>query len=122
MTRKLPEWIGKTDDTKIPPRVKLRIFERYDGRCNHCHLLIVGKLLPNYDHIIALANGGRNCESNIQLLCTACHPDKSREDVREKSIFYKKKVRRLKLKRRRLIPGSKGSGFRKRMDGTVERE
>jgi 5-methylcytosine-specific restriction enzyme A len=32
--RSIPEWIGKTPDSKIPPRVKLRIWERYEGRCH----------------------------------------------------------------------------------------
>lgn len=122
MSRSLPEWIGKTDDTPIPPRVKLRIFERFNQRCNNCNLLIVGKLLPRYDHIIALINGGQNRESNIQLLCSGCHDDKTKGDVRDKSNIYNKRIRRLKLHNRKLIPGSKGSGFRKRMDGTVIRE
>ncbi|MEI3853595.1 MULTISPECIES: hypothetical protein [unclassified Ensifer] len=27
------EWIGKTDDEKVPPRVRLRLFEQYGGVC-----------------------------------------------------------------------------------------
>lgn len=120
--RSVPEWEGKTDDTPIPPRVKLRIFERFNQHCNSCGLLIVGRLRPAYDHIIALANGGRNIESNIQLLCSACHATKTKSDVAIKSATYNKRAKRLKLKKRKLIPGSKGSGFRKKMDGTVVRE
>lgn len=122
MSRSLPEWIGTNDDTPIPPRVKLRIFERYNKTCCVCSRPVVGRLLPAYDHIVAIINGGRNIESNIQLLCSACHTAKTATDVAEKSAIYNKRAKRLKLKRRRLIPGSKGSGFRKKMDGTVVRE
>jgi 5-methylcytosine-specific restriction protein A len=33
MTREVPEWIGATDDAAIPARVRVRVFERYEGRC-----------------------------------------------------------------------------------------
>jgi 5-methylcytosine-specific restriction protein A len=33
MPRSVAEWIGKTDNTPVPPRVKMRIFERHNGRC-----------------------------------------------------------------------------------------
>ena len=34
--RTVPEWIGKTPDTPAPPRVRLRIFETFGGRCAIC--------------------------------------------------------------------------------------
>lgn len=120
--RSVDEWIGENDDTQIPPRVKLRIYDRCHGRCAVCTRLVAGSLLPVYDHIVALANGGENREGNIQLLCSVCHRAKTTEDVALKSATYNKRAKRLRLKRRRLIPGSKGSGFRKKMDGTVVRE
>lgn len=120
MARSVPEWIGKTDDTPIPPRVKIRIFDNNNKQCCHCNRLILGRLLPRYDHIIALANGGENRESNIQLLCSECHTEKTRQDTHTKSVIYKKRIRHLGIKpKRKLIPGSKGSGFRKKMDGTI---
>jgi 5-methylcytosine-specific restriction endonuclease McrA len=122
MPRKVAEWHGKSDDTPIPPRVKLRIFDRYDQRCGHCNLLIVGKLLPQYDHIVALINGGANRESNIRLLCSECHKVKSAGDVRIKSVTNRKRSRRLKIHKRNLIPGSKGSGWKKTFNhGWVKR-
>ncbi len=33
MTRTTDEWIGKTDDTKAPPRVRRRIFDAHKGIC-----------------------------------------------------------------------------------------
>ncbi len=123
MPRTVPEWIGKTDDTPIPPRVKLRIFEFFSGRCARCGNSIRGAILPRYDHKIALINGGENRESNLQLLCSGCHVDKSHSDVRQKSVVYRKRLKHIGIKKKkRLIPGSKGSGIRIRMDGTIWRE
>jgi 5-methylcytosine-specific restriction endonuclease McrA len=33
------------------------------------------------DHIVALVNGGRDVESNCQVLCHPCHEVKTREDL-----------------------------------------
>lgn len=122
MPRSLPEWIGETDDTPIPPRVKLRIFDRFNKACAECRRPVVGRLLPAYDHIKPLIGGeGRNIESNIQLLCSECHAAKTATDVAEKSAIYQKRARRMKLTRRHIIPGSKDSPFKKKLSGKVER-
>ena len=34
MPRSVQEWIGKTDDTPAPPRVRLRVLERFDRCCD----------------------------------------------------------------------------------------
>jgi 5-methylcytosine-specific restriction enzyme A len=120
MSRSLPEWKGKTDDTSIPARVKLRIFERHGGHCNGCTRRIGGTLSAQYDHIVPLIAGGANAESNLQLLCSECHKQKTGQDVAEKSVIYKKKIKRLGLKKKRsTMPGSRDSGWKKKMDGTV---
>ena len=112
MSRKVPEWKGATHDSQIPPRVKVRLFERFHGRCNHCGTRIVGGRLPAYDHITPLIGGGENRESNLQLLCSPCHGTKTKIDVAEKSKLYHKKVKAIGIRRkRRTIPG-------RRFDGT----
>lgn len=98
MSRAVEEWIGKTDDSAIPPRVKLRVFDRCGGRCAKTGV----KVRPGhfqYDHIKALKNGGENRESNLQLLCTDAHKVKTRDDVAEKS-----KVERVRKKHLGLWP------------------
>ena len=117
MTRKVDEWIADHDDQAIPPRVKLRIFEAYDKRCAVCTLPIVGKLLPAYDHIVALINGGQHRESNIQLLCVPCHAVKTKSDVAEKSRMYTKKIKAAGMKKK-----FSWGDFTKKMDGTVVRK
>ena len=56
MARSTEEWVGKTDDAKIPDRVKLRIWLREQGRCH----LTGRRILPSdkfeYEHVIELCD------------------------------------------------------------------
>lgn len=122
MSRALPEWIGATDDAAIPPRVKARVLERACGCCEDCGRAFSAHNPVEIDHCIALINGGENREGNLRALCRDCHGGKTRADLAEKSIVARKRAKHLGFApRKRLIPGSKGSGFRKRMDGSVIR-
>ena len=88
MSRSLPEWIGSTDNTPAPDRVRLRVFIKYHGRCPMCSR----PLQPGRwqcDHVQALINGGENRERNLQPLCDEpCHRIKTGEDVAQKSKTY----------------------------------
>ena len=83
--RSVDEWIGSSPDAPIPPRVKLRIWERCEGRCH----LTGWKIMPgdpfDYDHVKALCNGGEHRESNLALALRVKHRDKTAEDVAEKA-------------------------------------
>lgn len=85
MARSVPEWIGKTDDAKIPPRVKLRIFEREGGIC---HLTGV-KIQPgdewDADHKIPLILGGEHRESNLFPALREAHRKKTAMEMSVKS-------------------------------------
>jgi 5-methylcytosine-specific restriction protein A len=81
MSRSVPEWIGKTDDEKVPDRVKLRIWNRDEG---HCH--ISGeKIYPGDDfelkHRVALILGGRHAESNLAFALTKYHRQKTADEM-----------------------------------------
>jgi|APCry1669192522_1035417.scaffolds.fasta_scaffold31977_2 hypothetical protein len=110
MARIIKEWIGKNDNEAIPPRVKLRVFLRAEKHCAACTLLIVGKLRPEYDHVVALINGGQHRESNLQLLCSECHKAKTKLDVAEKSESYRKQLNAAGIRSPSRL---KGQGFRK---------
>lgn len=103
MSRATPEWIGSHDDQAIPPRVKVRVFEAHRGKCVRCTLEIRGKLLPAYDHIQALINGGEHRERNLQLLCVPCHKAKTAVDSAEKATTYRKRSKHLGLKKPRTM-------------------
>lgn len=116
MARSVAEWIGKTDDTPIPDRVKVRVRERFNGRCAKC-----GRDLRaghwDADHRQAIINGGENREGNLQPLCDdPCHPAKTKTDVAEKSATYHTKLKHYGVRRAR----QPIQGWRK-FDGTPVR-
>ncbi len=63
--RSIPEWIGKHPDTKAPPHVRARIFQRAGGKC----VLTGREIRPGDDwdlhHIKGLLEGGENRETNL---------------------------------------------------------
>jgi Restriction endonuclease len=91
MARTVKEWIGKTPDTKIPPRVRQRIYDRAQGQCHICKLPIKAGESWQADHVIALINGGENRESNLAPAHAHCHLAKTKQDV-----AVKKKIARVR--------------------------
>jgi hypothetical protein len=67
---------GKTPRIPITAKQRNRIFERCEGKCAYC----TGQLLYNdpwhIDHIVPLAKGGSNEESNLTLACARCNVKK----------------------------------------------
>jgi hypothetical protein len=97
--RQLCEHLSKTlvvigfdgwDDWTEPPKQWVKRLNRWPawavdaivsrdrGHCARCGVSITGELrAPRHiDHIVALANGGTNDLSNLQLLCDACNLNK----------------------------------------------
>ena len=85
MARTVKEWVGATDDTRAPPRVLRRIFDREGGRCHISGRAISPGEPWQADHKIALINGGENKESNMFPALVDKHKEKTRADVAEKS-------------------------------------
>lgn len=79
--RSVPEWRGRTPDTAIPPRVRLRVFEACGGRCHRCQRKLGPADTWSIEHMIALANGGEHREANFAISCEWCKPLKDAEDV-----------------------------------------
>lgn len=112
MGRSVPEWIGKTPNSQPPKSVKDRIFLRQNGRC----ALSGRKIRPgdetHLDHITPLKDGGKNVESNLQLVLATPHREKTAAENKSRA-----KERRLRLKHNGLWPKSKtplkGRGFPK---------
>ena len=122
--RQTEEWIGRHDDEAIPPRVRLRVIERQDYRC-----AITGRHLRpgdpvEFDHIIALCNGGLHAESNLQAILGEAHKAKTAADVRikAKNASVAKKHWGLSGKKR-IVPGSRASPWKKTLHhGWVRRD
>lgn len=102
--RSVPEWIGKTPDTKVPDRVRLRVFEKYQGKC----YLSGRKIGPadkwDLEDIVALINGGENRESNKAPALKDKHKEKTARDVAEKSRIARKRSKHLGLAPRSGFP------------------
>jgi 5-methylcytosine-specific restriction endonuclease McrA len=54
---------------------KAQVALRANGRCERCTARLTGRY--NYDHIIPDALGGEPTVENCQLLCKACHSEKT---------------------------------------------
>ena len=120
--RSVKEWVGRTPDTPIPPRVKLRIAAKHGFNCTKCTTIHIGDTLV-CDHIIALINGGENRESNLQPLCFWCHAIKTKADIAIKSKTYKKRLKHHGLhKSKHPLPYGRKSQWKKKLTGeTVKR-
>lgn len=118
MSRAVGEWIGRDDDTPVPLRVRVRVFERYEGRCYLTGRKIRAGEKWQIEHRIALANGGENREGNLAPALVEPHAEKTKADVALKSKIARTRAKHLGLWK------AKTRGFdqrlRKRMDGTVE--
>jgi 5-methylcytosine-specific restriction protein A len=120
--RSVDEWIGKTPDTDPPRKVKLRVLFNFGNRCAGCGTEIRSGIPWTCDHTKAVINGGQNREINLRPICNkVCLRPKDRADVAEKSqVFHKRSAHfGLKPRKGRPMPGSRASGLKKRMDGTV---
>lgn len=106
MTREVPEWIGKDDNTVPPPRVRLRVFDAAGGKCHCCGRKIMAGEYWQADHVIALCNGGANRESNLAPACRNCCYSKTAIDVAEKSAVADKR-------KKHILPKETSWGFRK---------
>jgi hypothetical protein len=118
MSRSVELWSGKTDDTPVPPRVRIRVFEAKKGRCHKCSRKIGIGETWTCEHLLAIINGGRNAEDNLDLTCCNCLPQKNAADVAIKSKTYAIRSKHL-LRKPSRFAGSRNSKWKKKMDGTV---
>ena len=114
MSRSLPEWIGSHPDADIPPRVRLRVYERCGGSCVACERKLGPSDKWQCDHKHALVHGGRHAERNLQVLCDWCHKRKTRSDVAIKAYNYKRRLAHAGIKKRKSRPifGTVASGWK----------
>lgn len=98
MARTVPPWVGKTDDTPAPPRVRLRVFASAQGKCHRCGRKIGPADRWTLEHLIALILGGRNAEENLGCTCEWCLPVKNAEDQAAKSKLANIQKRQLGVK------------------------
>jgi 5-methylcytosine-specific restriction endonuclease McrA len=115
-SRSVKEWVGKTPDTQIPPRVKARVFARHDGVCHISGRKIMPGELWDCDHVIALVNGGENRESNIKPALRDKHKEKTKADVAEKAAIRKITARHLGIRSPKCKIQSRGFAKKERRE------
>lgn len=91
--RSIPEWIGKTPDSKVPDEVKARVFLRHKGICHVSKRKIRPGELWDTDHVKELWEGGENRESNLAPALVEPHKEKTAAGTARRS-----KADRIKLK------------------------
>jgi 5-methylcytosine-specific restriction enzyme A len=99
--RSVKEWIGKTDDAKVPPRVRVRIFERHNGVCHLSGRKIQAGERWEVEHVKALCNGGEHRESNMAPALVEPHKVKTKADRAEKKIIDRKKKKDIGIRKPR---------------------
>ncbi len=123
MSRTVGEWVGKHDNQPIPARVKLRVFDRYRGRCYLSGIKILPGMAWEIEHVIALAAGGQHRESNFAPALKEYHKEKTRKDRKTIAKINKVRLKHAGLKKPKGRPliGTKASGWKRKMDGTLVR-
>lgn len=111
--RSVPEWIGKTPDSAIPDRVRLRVFESKGGVCHLSGRKITPADKWDMDHVQAIVNGGENRESNLAPAIRSEHRKKTAQDVKIKA-----KCDRIR-KKHLGIEGKKLKMPYRKFDGTI---
>jgi 5-methylcytosine-specific restriction protein A len=118
--RSVPEWIGKTDDAKVPPRVRLRIWEKHEGRCHITGIKILPGVKWELEHVVALCNGGEHRESNLAPALAGPHKIKTKADRREQARSRKRRMTHAGIKSTTYRWGyGKNDRWKKKITGEV---
>lgn len=117
--RSVDEWIGKTDDSRPPPRVQVRIFERHHGICHISGRKIRTGEKWEVEHILAISLGGENRESNMAPALVGPHKGKTAQDRKTKARNDKIRKNHLGVRAPSKMAGSRNSRFKKKLNGQV---
>lgn len=82
MARTVPEWVGRTDDSMPSDKVRKRLYDKQGGicACGCTRWMDFNSDAMHCDHKVALADGGENRESNLQMLLAEHHIPKTAEE------------------------------------------
>lgn len=102
---------------------RAKVFRANGGVCYLCDRKIAPGEKWEVEHIKAKGLGGSNDPDNLRPAHIDCHAGKTRRDVAIMRKADRQGKKHLGIKRRKgpPMPGTKASGWKKRIDGTVER-
>lgn len=108
---------------EFPAKVRTAAWQRCEGKCESCtRPLHPGDIRFDHDNPDGLT--GEPVLENCKVLCRSCHQVKTVERDIPAIARAKRRERAhlgIKPSSSRPMPGSKASGLKKRMDGTVEK-
>lgn len=114
MARTVDEWVGKSDNSKIPASVKQRIVEAQDNRCALTAVEFKPGARIEFDHKTPLWLHGEHRERNLQAVLAEPHARKTKAEAPIRA-----KINRMKQKHLGLRPAKPMSPYKKKVDGTV---
>jgi len=109
---------------RISGRERLSIFTSNNGACHICGAMIDGgREAWEVEHVIPLEMGGDEDKGsdNLKPAHIKCHISKTATDAKHIAKGKRQTQRTLGIKRqpRQIVPGSKASIWKKKLDGTV---
>lgn len=108
MPRAVREWVGKNDDAMPPRTVFDRLWILQGGKDAITGIPFTAKDKVVRDHKIPLIDGGKNRESNLQLITVETHAVKTADEAGRRA-----KERSVRSKSRGYVTGKTWGGFRK---------
>jgi 5-methylcytosine-specific restriction protein A len=106
------------DRRSFSQKKRAEICLRQGGKCGCGEKLQLGQY--EIDHIQALVHDGDNEDDNLRAICRDCHKAKTRKDVQGRAHHDRIAVGG-KQRKGPPMPGSRASGLKKHMDGSVSR-
>lgn len=105
------------------PRRKLAVFETHGGKCHICGQKIDGAREPwELEHLIPVAMGGEDDETNVAPAHVACHSAKTKKDRKQIAKANRVRAKHNGAKQtKHPLPGSKSSGWKRKISGEVVR-
>lgn len=100
--RSVPEWIGKTPDSKVPASVRARVFLTHGGKCHISGRVIRPGETWELEHVKPLSMGGEHRETNMAPALALAHREKTAQEAGVRA-----KADRIRLKHLGIYPKSK---------------
>jgi 5-methylcytosine-specific restriction protein A len=100
--RTVPEWIGKTPDSKVPAPVRARVFLTHGGKCHISGRTIRPGEAWELEHVKPLSMGGEHRERNLAPALIQPHREKTAQEAGVRA-----KADRIRLKNLGLWPKSR---------------
>lgn len=108
--------------SKLSKKQRLSVFLKHAGQCYLCGLMIRPGETWEVEHILPVGLGGDNGDENLRPAHTKCHKPKTAGDVGKMRKADRVRAKHFGAKQKSgSIPGSKKSGWKRKMDGTVVR-